>query len=639
MTQLTAETGKIHKHKQIDIRQFLRKNGEMMAAMLSGVLIVGGWILSSKEWPIAAVVFYLTAFVIGGFAKGKEGLEELVRHKQLNVNMLMILAACGSAMIGYWAEGAVLIFIFALSGALETYTMNKSERELSNLMALQPDEARLFDFGVERKVSVSKLRIGQTVIVKPGDRVPVDGTITEGSTSVDQAAITGESVPVEKKTGDKVLAGTVNVQGGILVRVDKLNEETLFQKMVQLVQKAQSEKPPQQHFIEKFEKRYVIAVLLAVVGVMLMTPLLLNWTWQEAVYRGMVLLVVASPCALVASIMPALLSAISNGARRGVLFKSGTHLQNLQGIRVMAFDKTGTLTKGVPEVGQIITFHGKTPKDVLQAAASIEQLSTHPLAEAIVRRARKASIELFRPDDMVSVTGFGVRAKLNGDVWKVGKREFIDIPFDQQTEEQVSLLTKQGKTVVYVQQGEKLVGLLALEDVIRQEAKQVITELKKQGIYTVMLTGDSTETARSLAQQSGVDAYFANCLPDEKVERIRHLQRQYGKVVMVGDGVNDAPALAAATVGVGMGAGTDVALETADIVLMKNELKRLPYMIRIAKRVERITKQNIVFSVGIIALLIAANFFQSLSLPLGVVGHEGSTILVILNGLRLLAAK
>lgn len=634
----TAKTVQFHKRTG-SRKEFLKQNGELLAAILSGVLIVTGWMLSVGDWPLASVACYLTAFVIGGYAKGKEGIEELIRDKQLNVEMLMILAAIGSAVIGYWAEGAMLIFIFALSGALETYAMNRSRRDISSLMARQPDEARLYENGVERKVPVKTLRKGQVVVVKPGDLIPVDGTVVEGVTSVDQSAITGESLPVEKKAGDDVLAGTVNVQGGILVRVDKLSDETLFQKMVQLVQKAQSEKPPQQHFIEKFERRYVVAVLVSVACVMLFTPFLLNWSWNEAAYRGMVLLVVASPCALVASVMPALLSAISNGARRGVLFKSGNHVQNLQGVRVIAFDKTGTLTKGVPEVRDIVAFHGYDEKEVLQAAASIEQLSTHPLAEAIVKRAREKDLPLSRPEGMESVTGFGITGKLNGALWKVGKEQFVDAPFVERAKERVNEFARQGKTVVFVQRERELVGLISLEDVMRPAAKQVIEELKRQGIYTVMLTGDSEETGRSLAAQAGVDAYYANCLPDEKVKRIQKLQERYGKVVMVGDGVNDAPALATASVGVGMGEGTDVALETADVVLVKNELKRIPYTVRLAKRVDRVTKQNIAFSTAVIIALITANFFQSITLPLGVIGHEGSTILVILNGLRLLAAK
>lgn len=634
-----AEAHTLSDKKTNQVSRFFKQNLEIIAVVLSGLLIMNGWVFSSGDWQTVAVVCYIAAFVIGGYAKAKEGIEELLQHRQLNVNMLMIFAAIGSAAIGYWTEGAVLIFIFALSGALETYTMHKSHRELSGLMALSPEEARVYEAGIERKTPVEQLRVGQTVVVKPGDRVPVDGTIIEGATSIDQSAMTGEAIPVGKKLGDTVLAGTVNVEGAILVKVDKRNEATLFQKMIQLVQKAQMEKPPQQYFIEKFEKRYVKIILLAVLFVMLSSPFLLNWTWEEAIYRGMVLLVVASPCALVASTMPALLSAISNGARRGVLFKGGTHLQNLQGVRAVAFDKTGTLTAGVPEVQELISLGDLSQTDVLQVTASIEQLSTHPLAEAIVRKAHNMGIELFRPQEMVSVTGFGVRAKVNGTAWKVGKREWIDGSFNAVTDRHVARLTEQGKTVVYVQRDAEVVGLLALEDAIRRDVKHVIAQLKKQGIHTVMLTGDSKETAKSLAQQAGLDHYYANCLPDQKVECVRDLQRKYGKVVMVGDGVNDAPALAAASVGVGMGAGTDVALQTADIVLVKNELTSFAFVIRLAKRAERVIKQNIVFSVGVIIVLIAANFLQSINLPLGVVGHEGSTILVILNGLRLLILK
>lgn len=633
---MISETGVLKKQKTPHISTFLRQNGEMITTVISGLLIVCGWMFSQWEWTMRAAIVYLAAFAIGGYAKGKEGIEELIEHKQLNVNMLMIFAAIGSAAIGYWAEGAILIFIFALSGALETYTMNKSRQELSGLMALQPEEARLFEEGKEKKVPVSQLRVGQTVIIKPGDRVPVDGTILEGTTAIDQAAITGESVPVEKKKGDEVLAGTVNGDGGVLVRVDKSSGDTLFQKMVHLVQRAQLEKPPRQHFIEKFERWYVLVVLVSVAVVMCVTPLLLNWTWSEAIYRGMVLLVVASPCALVASTMPALLSAISNGARHGVLLKGGTHLQNLQKVRVLALDKTGTLTRGVPEVKGIVTFQDLTERDVLRAAASVEQRSTHPLAEAIVQRAHAGKIELLQPEEMESVTGFGVQAKLDGLEWKIGSDEFMDGRLTEDIKEEAQRFTKDGKTVVYVQQEGDIVGLLALEDVMRPNVKHVISELKRLGIYTVMLTGDSEWTASSMARQSGVDVYYANCLPDEKVERIRELEEKHGQVMMVGDGVNDAPALATASVGVGMGAGTDVALETADVVLVKNDLSKLPYVLRLAKRADRIIKQNIVFSVSVIVALIVANFLQSISLPLGVIGHEGSTILVILNGLRLL---
>jgi Cd2+/Zn2+-exporting ATPase len=621
-------------------RDLIRQNMEISAVAASGLLIIAGWLMGHFGWQKASVVSFLLAFAIGGYFKAKEGLEELIFERQLTVNLLMILAAVGSAIIGYWAEGAMLIFIFALSGALETYAMNRSNQEVSKLMALQPMEARLYEDGAEKTVPVQELRVGQVILVKPGDLVAADGTIIEGSTTIDQSAITGESVPVEKNPGDEVLAGTINGNGGILVRVDKPHNQTLFRRMIELVQRAQTEKPPQQTFVERFEKTYVKVVLFAVLLVAAIPPLFLGWTWEQAFYRAMVFLVVASPCALVASIMPAILSAISNGARRGVLFKGGTQLQALEQIKVIALDKTGTLTKGVPEVKDVVSLVDElSEEELLQMTASVEQFSTHPLAEAVVRKARESGLRLFRPDEMSSETGFGVQAFVNGSLWKVGKREYMEVPFSDGAIETAERLEKQGKTVMFVQQNERLVGLFAVQDVIRQEAVEAIQTLKQQGIHTVMLTGDSLATAQALANEVGLDEYYANCLPDQKVAYIQQLRKKHGKIAMVGDGVNDAPALASATVGIAMGAGTDVALETADIVLMKDELLCLPYMVRLAQKTNRIIRQNIVFSIAVICLLILSNFFQIITLPLGVIGHEGSTLLVILNGLRMLGYR
>lgn len=621
-------------------RGLLRQNMEVSAVVASGLLLIAGWLLGHFGWHKMSVASFLLAFAIGGYFKAKEGLEELIFERQLTVNLLMILAAVGSAIIGYWAEGAMLIFIFALSGALETYAMNRSNQEVSKLMALQPMEARLYEDGVEKTVPVQELRVGQVILVKPGDLVAADGTIIEGSTAIDQSAITGESVPVEKNVGDEVLAGTINGNGGILVRVDKPHNQTLFRRMIELVQRAQTEKPPQQTFVERFEKTYVKVVLFAVLLVAAIPPLFLGWTWEQAFYRAMVFLVVASPCALVASIMPAILAAISNGARRGVLFKGGTQLQALEQIKVIALDKTGTLTKGVPEVKDVVSLVDElSEEELLQMTASVEQFSTHPLAEAVVRKARESGLPLFRPDEMSSETGFGVQAFVNGSLWKVGKREYMEVPFSDGAIETAERLEKKGKTVMFVQQNERLVGLFAVQDVIRQEAVEAIQTLKQQGIHTVMLTGDSLATAQALANEVGLDEYYANCLPDQKVAYIQQLRKKHGKIAMVGDGVNDAPALASATVGIAMGAGTDVALETADIVLMKDELLCLPYMVRLAQKTNRIIRQNIVFSIAVICLLILSNFFQIITLPLGVIGHEGSTLLVILNGLRMLGYR
>ena len=358
---------------------------ELIAALFSGVLILIGWILDKNGIGTSAVIIYLLAYVIGGFAKAKEGIESTIHEKELNVEMLMILAAIGSAIIGYWTEGAILIFIFALSGALETYTMNKSHREISALMDLQPEEAMRVTNGISEKVAVSELVIGDHILVKPGERVPADGKIIDGRTNIDQAAITGESIPVTKSIGDEVFAGTVNLRGSITIEMTKPSSDSLFSKIITLVQSAQSEKSPSQLFIEKFEGTYVKTVL-AVVALMMFVPhYALGWSWTETFYRAMILLVVASPCALVASIMPATLSAISNGARHGVLFKGGIHLENLGNLKAIALDKTGTLTKGKPEVTDVVFREDLTEEDFLFHVASIETYSNHPLATAIVR--------------------------------------------------------------------------------------------------------------------------------------------------------------------------------------------------------------------------------------------------------------
>ncbi|MGN7177778.1 heavy metal translocating P-type ATPase [Cytobacillus sp. SAFR-174] len=616
----------------------IKPHAELIAALLSGVLILTGWLLDRSGMESPSITAYLLAFVIGGFAKAKEGIEETIENKELNVEMLMIFAAIGSAIIGYWTEGAILIFIFAVSGALETYTMNKSHKEISSLMELQPEEALRITDGSEERVHVSELEIGDFILVKPGERVPSDGTIVKGHSSLDEAAITGESLPVSKGADDQVFAGTVNLNGSITVEITKPNNETLFQKIIELVQSAQSEKSPSQLFIEKFEGTYVKIVLAVVVLMMFAPHFLLGWSWTETFYRAMILLVVASPCALVASIMPATLSAISNGARHGILFKGGVHLENLSHLKAIAFDKTGTLTKGKPEVTDVVVKDGLSREELLLKVASIESHSNHPLANAIVKYAKSTLSEsLIHPESIEDVTGFGVKAKVDHDEWKIGKASFVG-----KTEAMAfadgaaDSMASEGKTVVFVQKNDEIIGLLSLKDVVREETKQAIDLLKKQGIYTIMLTGDSQTTAAAIAGESHVNLHIAECLPENKVEHLKKLKETYSNVAMVGDGINDAPALATANVGIAMGEGTDVALETADVVLMKNDLPKIAEAIELSRRMNKIIKQNVIFSITVIMFLIASNFLQLLDLPYGVIGHEGSTILVILNSLRLL---
>jgi Zn2+/Cd2+-exporting ATPase len=636
---MLAETKAFHQPTEVAENKLekVKPHLELVAALFSGLLIITGWLLAKYDLETVSVVVYVAAYLIGGFAKAKEGIEDTIENKELNVEMLMIFAAIGSAIIGYWTEGAILIFIFALSGALETYTMNKSHKEISALMDLQPEEAVRVKNGIEEVVPVAALTVGDLILVKPGERVPSDGKIIEGHTNLDEAAITGESIPVSKSQNDEVFAGTVNLRGSITVEITKPSNETLFQKIINLVQTAQSEKSPSQQFIERFEGKYVKTVLV-VVGLMMFVPhFALGWSWQETFYRAMILLVVASPCALVASIMPATLSAISNGARHGILFKGGMHLENLGNLQAIAFDKTGTLTKGKPEVTDVIVREDLTEEELLQRVASIEKFSNHPLASAIVNFANAKGCELVKPENMQDVAGFGVQASIHGVEWKVGKADFVGRKEAEQFQNGKALtFAEQGKTVVFAKDEKGIVGVLALKDTVREETIRAIQALKQEGIHTIMLTGDSKKTAIAIASETGMDMHIAECLPETKVEEMKKLKESFGTVAMVGDGINDAPALATASVGIAMGEGTDVALETADIVLMKNDLPKIAEAVKLSKKMNRIIKQNIIFSITVIMILIASNFMQSLALPMGVIGHEGSTILVILNGLRLL---
>lgn len=619
-------------------KSLFEEHQELIFAIVGGIFLASGVLLQYFDMQAFAIASFLGSYIVGGYFKAKEGFTDLIVERSLNVELLMILAAIGAAIIGYWTEGAILIFIFSLSGALETYTLNKSHREISALMELQPEEATVLSGGVEKVVAVTALQVGDHVLVKPGERIPTDGKIIKGQTTIDEAAITGESMPVIKKLDDNVFSGTVNMNGAITVSVTKTNGETLFQKIIELVQTAKDEKSPSQLFIEKFESTYVKGVLIVVALMMFAPHYLLGWSWTETFYRAMVMLVVASPCALVASIMPATLSAISNGARNGILFKGGVHLEALSSIKAIALDKTGTLTKGTPEVTNVLLREGVSQQDFLYAVASIENHSTHPLAEAIVSFAKKQDLSMLtQPDDVEDITGWGITASLDGKKYKIGKRSFIgDDAADKFYKKEAEDLSTSGKTLVYVSDFEGIYGIIALQDTVRDVAIEAIRRFHEAGIYSIMITGDHEKTAQAIAKETNIDEYIANCLPETKVEEIKQLKSRYGSVAMVGDGINDAPALAVSNVGIAMGTGTDVAIETADIVLVKNDLSKIAKAIELSKRMNKIIKQNIVFSLSIIVLLIIGNFLQQVSLPLGVIGHEGSTILVILNGLRLL---
>jgi Cd2+/Zn2+-exporting ATPase len=615
------------------------KNKEMQAALGSGVLMLMAWGVSHwSQW--FSVILYVVSYALGGWSKAREGIETLIRERDLDVNLLMIAASLGAAAIGYWNEGAMLIFIFALSGALESYTTERSSKDISELMALKPETALRLSLEGTETVAIEQLLPGDLLLVKPGELIPADGRISKGVSAVNQASITGESVPVNKAAGDEVYAGTINGEGVLYVEVSQSSEGTLFSKIIRMVEEAQTEVPDSQRFIKTFEAVYARIVVAVTLIVIAGAPVVLGWTWAAAFYKAMVFLVVASPCALVSSIMPVMLSAISNRARRGILFKGGAHVENMALTSVVAFDKTGTLTVGSPVVTDWLTTAGYNADELLHVVAAIESYSLHPLARAIVAKAEAESgqRELPAAEQVQSLTGWGMEGIVGGVRWKIGRTDVLDDPLaEPEWVEARARLEAEGKTVSVVLADDRIAGMLALRDELRPQAQEAVRRLQAQGIRVVMLTGDRQETAAVLAAQAGVDEVYAGLMPDDKVSHIRLLREQYGHVVMVGDGVNDAPALAAATVGLGMGMnGSGAALEVADVVLMNDGIEEIAPTIALARKAQRVVKQNMIFAVSVILLLIISNFAQDIALPFGVIGHEGSTLLVIMNGLRLL---
>ncbi|WP_413160181.1 heavy metal translocating P-type ATPase [Capilliphycus salinus ALCB114379] len=633
-----------------DFRQLLHKYPEAVAAVSCAILVILGW-LSLNFASVGIALFLLTvAYVIGGYESTKEGLTTLFEEHQLDVDLLMMVAAVGAASLGLWQQdytliidGAILILIFAISGALESFAMQRTERNIRRLMAVAPDTARTLRNHQEVEIPIHQLQIDDIVIVRPGELIPTDAIIIEGHSSLNQASITGESIPVEKTIGDEVFAGTLNGHGALRLRVHQPPESSLIQRVIRLVEQAQTEAPPSQEFIEKFERGYAQVIVISGILLAIIPPLFLGWDWETTIYRALIFLVVASPCALMAAIMPTLLSGIANGARQGILFKNGAQLEKIGTIKAIAFDKTGTLTTGKLQVVEILPTSGNSPEKVLQLAAALEAVSEHPIGEAIAAAASEKNLKLLTAKTVQAKAGLGIVGLVENQAVIVGKSSFVaaEVSQDnQQLQAETTRLENEGKTVIWVAQSQQILGLIAVADTVRSEAKIVIERLKKMGVkQIVMLTGDNQRTADTVAQSLGITGVYANLLPEDKLTVIRQLKQQYNTVAMIGDGINDAPALALATVGIAMGgAGTDVALETADIVLMANRLDKLPSAIRLGCRSNRIVRQNIVFALSFIGLLLIANFAGQINLPLGVIGHEGSTVLVTLSGLRLLKA-
>ena len=577
----------------------------------------------------------IVAYVAGGFYGAKNAIESLLVGR-IDVDLLMVLAALGAALIGHWHEGAMLLFLFSLSNVLQDYAIGRSRRAIRSLFALYPKVAKVKHGEQVRQVNISAIRIGDIVLIEPGERIPIDGEVLAGNSAVDESSITGESIPVDKTLGRTVFAGTLNKQGILDIRALRSAENTTLSRIIKLVEEAQESKAPTERFLDRFEQAYAKLIIFGVLFFVLLPPALGLSDFQSNFYRAMVLMTVASPCALVISVPSAFISAIAAAARNGVLFKGGASLERLAAVKVVAFDKTATLTVGQPRVTEVVVQAPYSEFDVIRTAASVEARSEHPLAKAIVEYARQAAVQLVSPEDFVAIPGQGVRARLGGQLVRVGRLPQLQQNFSmpESLKRAQKRLELKGKTVVAVLRGDEWLGLIALADESRAEASGLVSELRRQGIAVAMLTGDNERVARSIARQIGIERVYAELLPDEKAQIVQRLQRTYGTVAMVGDGINDAPALAVADIGIAMGgAGTDVALETSDVVLMSDKLERLADAVRLSARAKRVVWQNIGFSLAVIALLILGVFLVELPLPVGVLGHEGSTVIVVLNGL------
>jgi len=648
--------------------------------------ILGAGSQSLLDLPLLSRLLFIAAYLAGGWEAAVEALKALRRAK-VEVDLLMVTAAGGAAFLGHWAEGAVLLFLFSLGNTLETFAFGRTRRSIRALMKLRPEEANRLDGGEETTVPIELLTPGDLVRVRPGERLPMDGVVAAGESPVDESTLTGEAVPLRKKIGDEVFAGTLNTSGTLDVRVTRHASDSTLAKVIRLVEEAREAKAPAQSWIEGAESTYAVVVLLGALAAVLIPLVILGWPFHDAFYRSMTLLVVASPCALVISIPATIVSAVSNGARSGILFKGGAHLDALAGVKVMAFDKTGTLTQGRPEVagffhllkgegpGQVTVSpevaevmtrlpprvcpmmdpaegrRGQCPglfpedEDFLRLVAGLESRSEHHVAQAILRAVEALGLTIPEPRSFESFPGRGVEGRVEGIAVSVGRREWIE----ERTGKPVPNLVvrwleeggRQTASPVFVAANGAHVGVLVIADQPRVGAREALAALRDRGVREIaMITGDDARTARFIGDQLGVGRVHARLLPQEKSGLLERLREEFGPVAMVGDGVNDAPALATADVGIALGAaGTDVALETADVVVMGDDLGGIPYAHHLSLRARRIVLQNLIFASGVIVVLVVLALTGNISLPAGVVGHEGSTIVVITNGLRLLRGR
>ena len=627
---------------------FWLRNRRALLTLGSGLSLVLGFALDllGANLPIAGIAastpFFALAMVVGGYYVARSGLYGLLRSRTLDMNVLMTIAAFGAAAIGEWAEGATVVFLFGFGNVLEGYTMDRARGAIRALMELAPAEARVRRAGREATVAADSVAVGEVVLVRPGERMPVDGRVVLGASAVNQAPITGESVPVEKGLGDEVFAGSI-VEGGYLeVEAKRPYAENTISRIARLVEEAQSRRAPAQRFVDRFSHYYTPTVIAGAVAVAVVPWLVFGQPFDPWFYRALVLLVIACPCALVISTPVAIVSAIARSARLGILIKGGAYLEAAGGLRAVAFDKTGTLTVGRPEVTEVLPLGGLSADEVLHLAAAIEARSEHPLAAAVMRRAagRPGNGRVYQVSDFEALVGRGVRASVDGRTYFIGSpRLFADLSVPlAAAEAQIAQLQGDGQTVLLLGTEEAVLGVIGLADRVRPGAREAVAALKRAGVaQVVLLTGDNEATARAIARVVGADEYRAGLLPEDKVKAVAALRARYGAVAMVGDGVNDAPALAAANVGIAMGAaGTDVALETADIALMADDLSKVAVAVDLSRRALGIIRSNIAFALFIKAIFLALTAAGVATLWLAILADTGASLLVTLNGMRLL---
>ncbi|MGG4179603.1 heavy metal translocating P-type ATPase [Virgibacillus pantothenticus] len=599
------------------------------------------------EENLLTTLLFLASMLVGGLSLFKVGLQNLLRF-EFDMKTLMTVAVIGGAIIGEWGEVAIVVILFAISEELERFSMDRARNSIRSLMEIAPKEALVRRNGQEIMIHVDDIVVGDIMIVKPGEKIAMDGVVVNGHSAVNQAAITGESVPVGKTVDDDVFAGTLNEEGLLEVKITKLVEDTTISKIIHLVEEAQGERAPSQAFVDKFAKYYTPIIMIIAALVVIVPPLLLGGSWETWIYQGLAVLVVGCPCALVISTPISIVSAIGNAAKKGVLVKGGVYLEEMGALKAIAFDKTGTLTKGVPVVTDFNVLNNHMNKrELLAIITALEFRSQHPLASAIMKKAEEENISYsdVLVENFSSITGKGIKGIVNGVTYYIGSpklfKELLTGDFDKGLEQNVTVLQNQGKTAMIIGTEKEILGVIAVADEVRESSKEIIHKLHQLGIRkTIMLTGDNKGTAKAIGSHVGVSDIRADLMPQDKLDYIKQLRSEYGNVAMVGDGVNDAPALAASTVGIAMGgAGTDTALETADVALMGDDLRKLPFTVKLSRKALNIIKANITFAIAIkfIALLLVIPGW--LTLWIAILSDMGATIIVALNGLRLMRVK